>query len=342
MMDLSSLLMSLAEMSHVASLVSVLTGFVLMTLITLRLVGQDWLDQHHSGVTRVTHRPAMVDFRPTAFRCWIKSIASATNEKVRIAFGHDGPSKFTVRCFWGVSIESFHHILASPWPWFIRTFETPGSNIFGSEGCFITGETITFHDGHEEMDLEESGQVTTKDITLERPSELLASSEYSGPAPRKNYPLVLVAVSPAEDSSEESREEALMVAVHLQDSVCQISTHALATFVKNGLGQCTRMVPMFSQSDSECVVCQENKVTRCILPCRHACVCGVCFDQLKNRCPLCRTFITSYFLVDSDPPQPADSVPPGGSSTNQSQSSNLVRRIVRAFSLGGAIIRENE
>ena len=48
-----------------------------------------------SGVTRVTHRPAMVDFRPTAFRCWIKSIASATNEKVRIAFGHDGPSKFT-------------------------------------------------------------------------------------------------------------------------------------------------------------------------------------------------------------------------------------------------------
>ena len=37
----------------------------------------------------------MVDFRTTAFRCWIKSIASATNEKVRIAFGHDGPSKFT-------------------------------------------------------------------------------------------------------------------------------------------------------------------------------------------------------------------------------------------------------
>merc|ERR1712226_1658373 len=152
-------------MSHVASLVSVLTGFVLMTLITLRLMGQDWLDQHHSGVTRVTHRPAMVDFRPTAFRCWIKSIASATNEKVRIAFGHDEPSKFAgikVRCFWGVSIESFHHILASPWPWFIRTFDSPGSNIFGSEGCFITGETITFHEGHEGheelLDPEESRQ----------------------------------------------------------------------------------------------------------------------------------------------------------------------------------------
>ena len=94
---------------------------------------------------------------------------------------------------------------------------------------------------------------------------MIRSEEYLGPAPRKTYPLVLVAMSASERVDERtggSHDEALVVAVHLQDPVCRISTHALATYVKNKAGQCTRLVPMYSQSDSECVVCQELKVTR--------------------------------------------------------------------------------
>ena len=102
-------------------------------------------------------------------------------------------------------------------------------------------------------------------ICVARPPELVHPSEYLGPAPRKTYPLVLVAMSaakPIDDGTGGSHDEALVVAVHLQDPVCRISTHALATYVKNKAGQCTRLVPMYSQSDSECVVCQELKVTR--------------------------------------------------------------------------------
>jgi len=293
-MDLSSLLMSLAEMSHVASLVSVLTGFLLMGLLTLRLMGQDWADLNQPSVTRPPpHAPARVDLRPTPFRCWVKAIvSSADSDKVKVTLGRQGNGALTVRCFWGVSVESFHHILASPWNWFSHAFLTPSSNMFGAGGCLRPGLTYTTTTINHTAT---SSSADNDDIylELERPAEMVSPSDYLGPAPRKAYPLVLVAM-PAERVEEEECG-ALMVAAHLQDAVCRISTHALATFVKSSAGQCTRLVPIYSQT--ECVVCQELKVTRCILPCRHACVCHACFVHLKNRCPMCRTWIASYFPV---------------------------------------------
>jgi len=368
-MDLSSLLMSLAEMSHVASLVSVLTGLVLVALLTLRLMGQDWADFHNQGgaVTRAPpHRPAMVDLRPTPFRCWVKAVVASTDsDTVKVTLGRQGEGAITVRCFWGVSVESFHHILASPWPWFQHAFLTPASNVFGAEGCLRPGQT------HTSQRVQDSDKETDIYLELERPPEMQTPSNYLGPAPRKAYPLVLVAMPcpsvPEIDSSgsnssggdpeleEGDVDAALMVAVHLQDAVCRISTHALATFVKSRTGQCTRLVPMYSQTDSECVVCQELKVSRCILPCRHACVCHQCFAHLNNRCPMCRTWITSYFpvgtsaddddddLAASTADRTADSQSDvaGDAARRQNNSTNLVRRIARAV-VAGIGVRQNE
>ena len=49
-----------------------------------------------------------------------------------------------------------------------------------------------------------------------------------------------------------------------------------------------------------CVVCQELPSTRCTLPCRHACTCSRCYKRLSGRCPMCRTVISSYFLVGDE------------------------------------------
>ncbi|XP_052097661.1 cell growth regulator with RING finger domain protein 1-like [Mytilus californianus] len=52
-------------------------------------------------------------------------------------------------------------------------------------------------------------------------------------------------------------------------------------------------------NSAECVVCQTNDVTIAILPCRHACVCDTCLQQL-DKCPMCRGYIVSYFRIGDE------------------------------------------
>lgn len=53
-------------------------------------------------------------------------------------------------------------------------------------------------------------------------------------------------------------------------------------------------------ANAVCIVCRTLPVTRAFLPCRHACVCGLCFQQLSY-CPMCRGIIQSYFKVRDEP-----------------------------------------
>ena len=316
-MDLSSFLMSLAEMSHVASLVSVLTGFLLMVLYILRFMGQDLLEfGRGDAVTRIAHKPPQVDLQKKYIPCWIKNITSTENG-VQLKIGCHLDGQFTVRSYWGVTVKSFHHILRSPWSWFVQTLNSPPSNLFGSEGCIFPDRIVHHSVTNQELSIE-----------LQRPEDKPELTNL-GPAPRKSYPLVLIIMP-------QGGEEAMVVVIHVQDTVCRVSTHVLASFIKQRSGQCTHMVAMFSQTDAECVVCQELKVSRCILPCKHACVCHVCFQYLKNRCPLCRTFINSYFPIGEEPEQVISPA-----TTSSSDQTNLVRRVVQALSTGIGV-RENE
>ena len=150
-----SFLVSLAEMSHVASLASVLTGLLLMTLLTLRFMGQDWVDHHLGGgaITRAPpHRPARVDLRPAPFGAWLKDVSS-DDISVTVRLG-SAPGITVVRAFWGVSVEAFHHILASPWAWFAHTVLTSRSNVFGAGGCLCPGKTVFSPDGQNDIDIE--------------------------------------------------------------------------------------------------------------------------------------------------------------------------------------------
>lgn len=68
----------------------------------------------------------------------------------------------------------------------------------------------------------------------------------------------------------------------------------------------------------ECVVCQTNKVTIAILPCRHTCICDLCLEQL-DKCPMCRGYIMSYFRIEHN--VDSDSVYPGHNNKNTRRNS---------------------
>lgn len=46
-----------------------------------------------------------------------------------------------------------------------------------------------------------------------------------------------------------------------------------------------------------CVICETEEIEVALLPCKHFCVCEDCFDLLPQpkQCPLCRSYITTFF-----------------------------------------------
>lgn len=82
------------------------------------------------------------------------------------------------------------------------------------------------------------------------------------------------------------------------------------------------------QTEQLCVVCHYFPLSRALLPCRHTCICAVCFCEYPlqsdcassnklhspfppftaklERCPMCRSPITSYFCIRSEEYLPAN------------------------------------
>lgn len=56
---------------------------------------------------------------------------------------------------------------------------------------------------------------------------------------------------------------------------------------------------MQENNEQLCVVCRFYPLSRALLPCRHTCICAICFAKL-DRCPICRSPITSYFCIRSE------------------------------------------
>lgn len=67
---------------------------------------------------------------------------------------------------------------------------------------------------------------------------------------------------------------------------------------------------IFSARESEtqkgfCLICQATPADTMVIPCRHLCVCAECAEPLKRqypaRCPVCRTPLRSFVLLDASP-----------------------------------------
>ncbi|KAG5678303.1 hypothetical protein PVAND_007990 [Polypedilum vanderplanki] len=62
---------------------------------------------------------------------------------------------------------------------------------------------------------------------------------------------------------------------------------------------CSDTVMQENNNDQLCVVCRYYPLSRALLPCRHTVLCAICFSKL-DRCPICRSTITSYFCIRSE------------------------------------------
>jgi len=230
------------------------------------------------------------------------------DDSVRVKVSSSCP--YYAKYFWGVKISAFHHVLRGPWPWFYEAFLH--GNLFGVEHCVEISDVREARDAHEER-----GVVIRRTSTA--PLNL-------GQAPREVYPLVVVLIRKDSDKTEDLTEVTALVNIfHIKDSSCPIPSQILCTYIRQGAGV-TLLRQMYltdslggessdtesaEDSDTEdspggdktkemqarCIICQLGRVNRVALPCRHANTCGECFERLQNRCPMCRGFISSYFLL---------------------------------------------
>jgi len=322
--DLTGLLVSTAEMSNLVSFLTVICGLMVMFVFLVRLICQDIADGGSGGVTNVTQATPQVEMVKVRNPFVLKFSPSQTpSSSVRISLGCSVP--YYARVYWGVNINTFHHVLHAPWPWFREAFLH--GKLFGAH-CLEYGRSLQDRARHGERE---------EEIKRKRELEL-------GPAPRTTFPLVLVFV--AKDCEEEAGAVAGMLAViHLRDSVCSVPSQVLATYLRRGQGEGEGVVHLKqlylpqqeADSDTEpdtqpgaegggslCVVCQLERVSRVNLPCRHAVTCRMCFVRCKNSCPMCRAHVSSFFLIGPETPE---SPVPDKEAAAASQPTSLLDRL---------------
>jgi len=302
-------LASTAEISNLMSVLAVLGGLLVMFVFLLRLIYQDIADGGGGGVTKVTHKSPQTNMTKVSIPFTLSLQEQTTmDDSVRVKVSSSCP--YYAKYFWGVQISAFHHVLRGPWPWFYEAFLH--GNLFGVEHCVEISDVREARDAHEER-----GVVIRRTSTA--PLNL-------GQAPREVYPLVVVLVRKDSDKTEDLTEVTALVNIfHIKDSSCPIPSQILCTYIRQGAGV-TLLRQMYltdslggessdtesaEDSDTEdspggdktkemqarCIICQLGRVNRVALPCRHANTCGECFERLQNRCPMCRGFISSYFLL---------------------------------------------
>ena len=231
-----------------------------------------------------------------------------------------------VRVYLGVSVSVFHHVIRGPWEWTRQAFLN--GNPFGryiqieiiSSGAIfsslIIGLFAHFSEGCLKIcDIQEvalsQGNHSGTVARFPKPVGLDL-----GTAPRTRFPVVVCTMPSDEDldSGENSGDiGAVFHVVHVRDSAVQLESQIMSTHLKHRSGDVTILQQFYVNEDRTvgdeggennlCVVCQENPVTRAMLPCRHACTCRKCFVRLMDRCPMCRARVTSYILIGEEEPE---------------------------------------
>jgi len=273
----TSFMVSLLEYSQIASILAVVVTTSLMLVFILRVVSLDLLNAFPGGIVRVPQTSHRINMERQSLDV-IFQILETTKNTLRMKLKvFPSNQSVTLRAYWGVDISTFHHVLRSPWPWFLDAFAK--GNLFGAEACLVLDPILKINILEEETDIE----LEMHKVDL-------------GQAPRTKYPLVIVAK--CNDS-----ENFNINVIHVEDkSFMSFPTHILGQYVKLIDSRVTHLVPIYSSNDtSECVVCISRPATRVTLPCRHSSTCGKCFVKLpQGRCPICRGQIQSYFLIGQE------------------------------------------
>ncbi|CAL4096314.1 unnamed protein product, partial [Meganyctiphanes norvegica] len=298
---LTAALMSAAEISNFLSALGVVLCFLSMVVFILRLTGDDLLG---TSVVHVAQPPvAQVSMQKISvpFSLSLHQSREATHHDIQLKIKSD--VSYKLRSFWGIPSDQLHYLLGAPWTAFLAHFvQEPSINAQVIEQLISEDST--------------SGEEKVKKLGLSEDICLQL-----GTPPRKTYPLV-VCITRHEDSQQFDSTEvgALVSVIHIKDEGCLVPTCILHQYLKQVSGQTTRLQLQFKdaaaqfeadqnkhrqrtedESETEEVALEEacvkaNKITRALLPCRHVCICRSCSKHMDT-CPMCRTRITSYFLV---------------------------------------------
>ncbi|KAL0275839.1 UNVERIFIED_CONTAM: hypothetical protein PYX00_003568 [Menopon gallinae] len=302
---MSTFLVSAAELSNIFSVLATLIFFVRPDDMILGGA------MHHSQ-RRIPQLKMMKITIP-----FILKLDESSKSTTCINFSITSQITYTIRVFWGVSVRELHMFLWKPWSMIQKSVDSGDmlNGFYQLRGLEMTSEP------HKEKAI----------ISLTFPEPPLDL----GTPPRLRYPLVIFIIRNDSQVSVHPYETvALINVVHIKDSVCTLPTSILSQYLKQANGRLCCLKQLYvatgnsvSAEDAAadcdrddvsvwavageqlCVVCQYYPVSRALMPCRHTCVCSVCFDKL-DRCPMCRSPFSSYFTVRNEDYSPRETTPP--------------------------------
>lgn len=185
-----------------------------------------------------------------------------------------------VSCYWGVETKLLAQIALN------NCVSSIDDELLRS--CMKCDETIMFKSGEHQL------KIKSKILDF-------------GPVPRKIVPLVILCSVPDQIHTP---FENLLTVFHIRDQKCLDPSRKLNEMVsvlsgdsdsglQKGNGKWLPLYKYFTENGSSlCIVCQENIVSHILLPCRHACLCSSCCDQIADKCPMCRSIVTSLANID--------------------------------------------
>ncbi|XP_076055901.1 cell growth regulator with RING finger domain protein 1-like [Oratosquilla oratoria] len=337
---LTAALMSAAEISNIFSVVAVIICFICMVIFILRIQGG-----RDGSVVFVAQAPiARVNMQKISvpFSLRLERPKEATFQGLQVTIRNDVP--FLMRSYWGVSVNHIHALLALPWSNFLEQVIHKAA-LSAQHICEIESFVVNDTEGRivdisvpentsldlgpmprstyplvvcmvqqndaMNQDIAEVGALVSiihiKDDVCSIPTTVLHQflKQYSGQCTR----LQALYTQGSEETKENSRSaQGSGVSSEVQTDNCSYTDTVESNLCddRNPEEEVQQESEDEISLDEACVVCQVNQTTRALLPCRHVCVCHSCFHRLEN-CPMCRTRIVSYFLVDREatpPPAP--------------------------------------
>lgn len=285
--------------------------FFIMIIFIVRMSGDYFMD---TSVTVVTQRVPAVSIVDVHNPFIIRLLEPDTTNLSGVQVTMDTSVPSTLQAFWAVPIADLFKELHTDWSIF---WEAIVDGTFLKSHALYRSEKYSF-----------DTPVQNKHIELKPPKPV--SENDLGAMPRLCYPCVIVVYSNLSDDQETSNQiGALITAIHLRDSVVTQPSHILLSYVKTYRGAVHQLQQLYVSGNdnqdwktttslpnshnrthistpavddrqwTDCVVCQTSHVTHVILPCRHACACQQCFQRL-DKCPICRGYILSYFMINKE------------------------------------------
>ncbi|XP_054709606.1 cell growth regulator with RING finger domain protein 1-like [Uloborus diversus] len=206
-----------------------------------------------------------------------------------------------IRVFWGVPIYLLFELLNRSWCDMKYSIITCVQDDSFSKKCICYDIPRLLHAGEE------------KNMYF-KPGWNVDSSAFESPEAhtRQIYPFVVIMTLMKDVDMEPSLVVTMANVVHVPDKVLKLQSQLIGQYVKLSSGPVGLIKNIFLSSPATssnggittdlCIACYHRAVSLVLLPCRHACLCAVCFEFCET-CPICRGPANFYFELSTVPRQ---------------------------------------